>query len=135
MHVWQRSSQAVSQTSIEVTTEVGCCNTLCREYKAQLAADRVQKLAGGTNQSELHVKAGKIGKKDHKTKDRKHHKSDKTSKKHKDSKKKLKSREKSKKSKHKHHSSSDSSSDSDSEQQKLPSKSSGPVKLSDFMRE
>ena len=117
---------------------VCCCNTLRREYKAQLAADRVQKLAGGTNQSELQVKAGKVGKKDHKTKDRKHHKSDKSSKKHKEnkqSKKKLKSREKSKKSKHKHHNSSQSSSDTDSEQQKLPSKSSGPVKLSDFMRE
>lgn len=109
---------------------------ICREYKAQLAADRVQKLAGGTNKPDLHAAAsGKVHKKEHKSKDKKHHKSDKSSKKHKDSKKQKSSKDK--KQKHRKHASSNSSSDSDSDaqQQALPEKSSGPVKLSDFMRE
>ena len=111
-------------------------STICREYKAQLAADRVQKLAGGTNKPDLHAAAGgKVHKKEHKSKDKKHHKSDKSSKKHKDSKKQKSSKDK--KQKHRKHASSNSSSDSDSDaqQQALPEKSNGPVKLSDFLRE
>lgn len=109
----------------------------CRAYKAQLAADREQKLAGGVNKADLHVTAGKVSKKEHKSKDRKHHKSDKSSKKHKDSKhsKKQSKSSKVKHKKHKRHSSSGSSSDSEDLHQSLPDKSNGPVKLSEFMRE
>ena len=112
----------------------------CREYKAQLAADRAQKLSGGINKPDLHTAAtGKVSKKEHKSKEKRHHKSEKSSKKHKDSKhskKRLKG-SKEKKHKRKRHSSSgsSSSSDSDSQHQTLPDKSDGPVKLSDFMRE
>jgi len=108
-----------------------------REYKAQLAADRVIKLSGGTNQGDLGIKSGKVSKKSHK--DKKAHKSDKgSSKKHKDnkhSKRKRKSHDKDHKNKRKQASDSSDASSSDGDHKALPSKSSGPVKLSDFMKE
>lgn len=110
-----------------------------REYKAQLAADRVAKLSGGTNQADLNVKAGKVSKKSHKSKDKKSHKSDKSSKKHKESKhskKKHKSHDKDHKSRRKHSSdSSDTSNSNDGDDKKLSKLENGPVKLSDFLRE
>ena len=110
-----------------------------REYKAQLAADRAAKLSGGTNQADLSVKSGKVNKKSHKSKDKKSNKSDKSSRKHKESKhskKKHKSHDKDHKSRRQQAHSSDSSDTSSSnDDTKLPDKSSGPVKLSDFMRE
>lgn len=108
-----------------------------REYKAQLAADRIIKLSGGTNKGDLGIKSGKVSKKSHK--DKKAHKSDKgSSKKHKDnkhSKRKHKSHDKDHKNKRKQASDSSDASSSDDDHKGLPSKSSGPVKLSDFMRE
>ena len=108
-----------------------------REYKAQLAADRVAKLSGGTNQADLTVKSGKVSKKSHK--DKKAHKSDKSSskkhKEHKHSKRKHKSHDRDQKSKRKHASDSSDASSSDDEHKTLPHKSNGPVKLSDFMKE
>lgn len=115
----------------------GTAGNSCREYKAQLAADRVQKLAGAVNKADLHVTAGKVSKKEHKSKDRKHHKSEKSSKRHKDSKhsKKHLKTSKDKHKRHKRHDSSSSSSDSSDQHQTLPDKSNGPIKLSDFMKE
>lgn len=105
-----------------------------REYKAQLAADREAKLSGGTNKADLSVKSGKVSKKTHK--DKKSHKSDRSdSKKHKHSKKKHKSHDKDHKSRRKHASDSSGASSSDDETREVSHKSSGPVKLSDFMKE
>lgn len=123
-------------TNVSATWQMYCA--AYREYKAQLAADRVAKLSGGTNQADLNVNSGKVSKKSHKHKDKKAHKSDKSSsKKHKEdkhSKKKHKSHDKDHKTKRKHVSDSSDASSTDDDL-KAPNKSSGPVKLSDFMKE
>ncbi|KAL3150407.1 hypothetical protein ABBQ32_000245 [Trebouxia sp. C0010 RCD-2024] len=112
-----------------------------REYKAQLAADRVAKLSGGTNHADqLNVRSGKVSKKSHRSKDKKSHKSEKISKKQKDSKhskKKHKSHDKDHKSRRKHAHSSESSetTSNDNDDKQLSKEGKGPVRLSEFLKE
>ncbi|CAK0780970.1 hypothetical protein CVIRNUC_005239 [Coccomyxa viridis] len=98
-----------------------------KEYRAQLDADRAQRLSKGTNNAHLRVKA-----EDMKTKKRK---KEKQKGKDKDKKKKQKkdSKDKKKKSKRKEDPGSDSSNSSGSDDRQTR-KSDGPVRLSDFLQ-
>ena len=93
-----------------------------RDYRAQLDADRAQRLSHGTNHADKRLS----------TKDGiKKHKSD--SKRHKHKKDKDKKEKKAKKSKRHHDSSSPSSSPSHGKSSQ-PKQASGPVRLSEFLR-
>lgn len=95
------------------------------EYRAQLDADRAQRLSKGTNHADKRLSTKDLGVKKPKSDGKRQKRKDKKDKSKKD---------KRKKSKRQRASSTSSSSSEDAERATRPAQASGPVRLSEFLR-